>query len=98
MAGAANAWGRFTVEQVSAGTRVYLRADRLPAAGAYEVWCIRADGRWVNGGSFRTRPDGRADATLTAAVGPGEYHEVVVTRRAADGRRGAEMLRGKLVY
>lgn len=97
-AGAANAWGRFTVENVSAGTRVYLSADRLPAGGDYEVWCVRADGRWVSGGTFRPSADGGARATLTAAVEPGEYHEVVVTQRGSEGARGAEVLRGKLVY
>ena len=83
---------------VSAGTRVYLSADRLPAVGDYEVWCVRTDGRWISGGSFRPSADGAAEATLTAAVEPGEYHEVVVTRRGSEGARGAEVLRGKLVY
>ncbi len=97
-AGAANAWGTFTVENVSAGTRVYLSADRLPARGDYEVWCVRSDGRWISGGSFRPRADGSAAATLTAAVEPGEYHHVVVTQGGDEGERGPEVLRGKLVY
>ena len=97
-AGAANAWGSFTVENVSAGTRVYLSADRLPDRGDYEVWCIRADGRWISGGSFRPSADGSAAATLTAAVEPGEYHDVVVTRGGSEGERGPEILRGQLVY
>jgi hypothetical protein len=35
---------------------------------------------------------------LTAAVRPGEYHVVVVTRRSVGGERGAEVMRGKLAY
>ena len=90
--------GQFTVENVPAGTRVYLSADRLPARGDYEVWCVRADGRWISGGSFRPSADGSASATLTAAVEPGEYHDVVITHGGSDGARGPEVMRGKLVY
>jgi anti-sigma factor RsiW len=85
---------------VSAGTRVKLRAHDLPVGRgtAYELWCIRADGRWINGGSFHARRDGTAAAELTAAVRPGEYHVVVITRRSSGGLRGAEVMRGKLTY
>jgi hypothetical protein len=85
---------------VPAGTRVKLRAHDLPVrrGTAYELWCIRADGRWISGGSFHARDDGTAAAELTAAVRPGEYHVVVITRRSTGGERGAEVLRGKLVY
>jgi hypothetical protein len=59
---------------------------------------VRTDGSWVNGGSFHARNDGTAAAELTAAVRPGEYHVVVITRRSSGGARGAEVMRGKLSY
>jgi len=85
---------------VPAGTRVKLRADHLPVGRGrtYEMWCVRTDGRWINGGRFYARADGTATAELTAAVKPGEYHVVVITRRSERGRRGAEVMRGKLTY
>jgi hypothetical protein len=86
--------------QVMGGTRVKLRADHLPVSrgAAYELWCVRTDGHWVNGGSFRARADGSAAAELTAAVRPGDYHIVVITRHSSGGMRGAEVMRGKLSY
>ena len=92
--------GTAKVAEVEAGTRVELRADNLPGpkGTAYELWCVRTDGRWVNGGSFRVRADGTAAAELTAAVTPGEYRVMVVTRRSSGGERGAEVMRGKLEY
>jgi hypothetical protein len=86
--------------EVAGGTRVKLRAHDLPVSRgrAYELWCVRSDGRWINGGTFRARPDGTAAAELTAAVRPGEYHVVVITRRSHDRLRGAEVMRGKLTY
>jgi hypothetical protein len=92
--------GTADVAAVDAGTRVKLHADHLPVkrGTAYELWCVRTDGRWVNGGSFQARSDGTAAAELTAAVRPGEYHVVVITRRSADGMRGDEVMRGKLTY
>ena len=92
--------GTAKVNEVAAGTRVQLRAAHLPgrAGTAYELWCVRTDGRWVNGGSFRSRADGTAAAELTAAVTPGEYHLVVITRRSSGDQRGAQVMRGKLVY
>jgi anti-sigma-K factor RskA len=95
----ANAW----VAEVPAGTRVRLEARGLPRGGPaeYELWCVRADGRWVSGGTFRAGSDGRAEAELTAAVRPGDYHLMVVTRRAgsaAEGERGTAVLRGRLRY
>jgi hypothetical protein len=85
---------------VDAGTRVKLNAHDLPVGRgtAYELWCIRTDGRWINGGSFHARKDGTAAAELTAAVRPGQYHVVVITRRSTGGERGPEVMRGKLVY
>ena len=92
--------GTAELAEVEAGTRVELRVSHLPGprGTAYELWCVRTDGRWVNGGSFRVRNDGTAAAELTAAVMPGEYHVMVVTRRSTGGERGAEIMRGKLDY
>jgi hypothetical protein len=96
--GVPGAGGNFTVQEVPAGTQVHLNVKGLEASGGgYELWCVRTDGRWVSGGSFRPRATGQADVELTAAVMPGEYHVVVLTRRGA-GKRGAEVLRGKLRY
>ena len=80
--------------------RPQLRAHDLPVSrgAVYELWCVRKDGRWINGGSFHARADGTAAAQLTAAVRPGEYHVVVVTRRSVGDERGAEVMRGKLTY
>jgi hypothetical protein len=91
-----------SVHAVPAGTKVTLSARGLDArGGAYEVWCVRVNGDWVNGGSFRASVDGRAQAELTAAVKPGDYHVIVVTRadRSSDGAgRGTALLRGELRY
>ncbi|MBD0282818.1 MAG: anti-sigma factor [Thermoleophilaceae bacterium] len=95
--GVPGAEGSFTVQQVPAGTQVDLSANGLRRGAPYEVWCVRTDGRWVSGGTFLPRRDGEAEATLTAAVNPGDYHVVVVTRRKR-GERGPEVLRGKLRY
>lgn len=90
------------VDAVSAGTRVTLGARGLAEGGAtYELWCVRANGEWVSGGTFRSGPDGRARAQLTAAVKPGDYHVIVITRAtrsSPDSGRGAALLRGKLHY
>ena len=92
--------GNASVAEVDGGTRVQLRAHHLPVdrGAVYELWCVRTDGRWINGGSFHARRDGTAAAQLTAAVRPGEYHVVVVTRRSTGDERGAEVMRGKLTY
>ena len=89
--------GTAEVAEVEAGTAVELRARQLPR-GQYELWCVREDGRWISGGTFESRSDGTASAELTAAVRPGDYHVMVITRRSAEGVRGAEVMRGKLVY
>jgi anti-sigma-K factor RskA len=90
------------VNAVPAGTRVSLGARGLGGRGAvYEVWCVRTNGEWVSGGTFRSSANGRARAELTAAVKPGDYHEIVVTRgaRSPDGAEGrTPVLRGKLRY
>jgi hypothetical protein len=91
------AWAAASVAEVDAGTRVRVEADDL-RRGMYELWCVRTDGRWVSGGSFRAHRDGSADAELTAAVRPGEYHTVVITGRSSMGERGAEIMRGELEY
>jgi len=82
---------------VPEGTEVQLRAWKLRDA-EYELWCIRGDGRWVSGGTFWAGGDGRAEAELMAAVRPGDYHTMVVTRSAGGGERGPEILRGELRY
>jgi anti-sigma-K factor RskA len=99
LVGLQNARGGFTVRKVPAGTEVTLWANGLPSrSGAtYELWCVRTDGRWVSGGSFRPRRDGRANVKLTAAVMPGQYHVVVVSRRG-EGKRAGQVLRGTLRY
>ena len=92
--------GSASVSEVASGTHVQLRAHDLPVkrGAVYELWCVRTDGRWINGGSFHARADGTASAQLTAAVRPGEYHVVVVTRPSDGGKHGAEVMRGKLTY
>jgi hypothetical protein len=92
--------GTADVAEVEAGTRVKLSADHLPVmrGRTYELWCVRTDGHWIRGGSFRARSDGTAAAELVAAVKPGEYHVVVITRHSTGGMRGAEVMRGKLNY
>ena len=92
--------GNARAAEVEGGTRVQLSAHDLPVrrGAVYELWCVRTDGRWINGGSFRARSDGTAAAQLTAAVSPGDYHVVVVTRRSVGDERGAEVMRGKLKY
>jgi anti-sigma factor RsiW len=96
---AATAW----LTTVDAGTHVSLQAKRLSGSrqDVYEVWCVRPDRTWVSGGTFKASADGRAAAELTAAVEPGDYHEIVVTRKPADapeGARGSMVLRGQLKY
>ena len=76
-------------------------ARGLPVAGGaiYELWCVRADGRWVSGGTFRAGRTARAEAVLTAAVRPGDYHVMVVTRHTGEGgEHGPALLRGRLRY
>ncbi|HEX3277936.1 MAG TPA: anti-sigma factor [Thermoleophilaceae bacterium] len=88
-------------EDVPAGTRVRLRARGLPTSGkaTYELWCIRSDGRWISGGTFRAAADGRAEAMLTAGVRPGDYHVMVVTRHSGgEADHGPALLRGELRY
>jgi anti-sigma-K factor RskA len=96
-AGSATAW----LDDVPAGTRIRLQTRGLPANSGYEVWCIATDGRWISGGTFRTDRDGRVQAELTAAVQPGDYHRMVVTRRAkgaGQAERGRPVLDGELRY
>ncbi len=91
------AYARLT--SVDAGTRVSLQARRLPGTGGqFELWCVRTDGRWVSGGTFKSRADGRAAAELTAAVTPGNYHKIVVTTMGGGPEPGTPVLRGKLNY
>jgi anti-sigma-K factor RskA len=98
VAGETKAAGTAYVAEVPAGTRVSLRARGLPDGRMYELWCVREDGSWVSGGTFRSGRDGRAEAVLTAAVRPGDYHVVVVTRHEQEQERGAELMRGPLTY
>jgi anti-sigma-K factor RskA len=99
--GDSQARGVAYADAVPAGTRVRLWARGLAAARVYELWCVRPDGHWVSGGTFGAGRDGRARAELTAAVKPGDYHVMVVTRHAerrAEGARGTPVLRGPLRY
>jgi anti-sigma-K factor RskA len=100
LAGAPDAAASAELTQVEAGTRIQLEAHGLRGTGSkeYEVWCIRADGRWVSGGTFRANRNGWAEAELTAGVRAGEYHRMVVTTGRVDGDRGAAVLRGQLRY
>lgn len=91
------------VDAVPAGTRVRLWARGLDGSrtAVYELWCVRSDGGWVSGGTFRAGADGAARAELTAAVKPGDYHRMVVTRRsgaAPERARGTPVLQGDLRY
>jgi anti-sigma-K factor RskA len=97
LSGASKASATAWADDVPAGTRVRLRARGLPAENMYELWCVRPDGRWVSGGTFRAASDGRAEAVLTAAVRPGDYHVMVVTRHQG-GQHGPALLRGRLRY
>jgi anti-sigma-K factor RskA len=90
----ARAAGEAWVSEVPAGTRVRLDAWGLREGRMYELWCIREDGHWVSGGTFRAGGDGRAEAMLTAAVRPGDYHVVAVS---AHGSKDA-LMRGPLEY
>jgi anti-sigma-K factor RskA len=96
IAAGSNASATAWAEDVPAGTRVRLRARGLRDS-MYELWCVRADGHWVSGGTFRAARDGRAEAVLTAAVRPGDYHVIVVTRHS-EGDHGPALLRGRLRY
>jgi anti-sigma-K factor RskA len=100
LAAAPKASASAKLEEVEAGTRIQIEASGLTRDDApYEVWCIRSDGRWVSGGTFRPNRNGWAEAQLTAAVRPGDYHRMVVTELARDdGPRGAAVLRGELRY
>jgi anti-sigma-K factor RskA len=94
----ATAW----VDAIPAGTSVSLGARGLDGGGAvYQLWCVRPNGEWVSGGTFRSNAEGKARAELTAAVKPGDYHEIVVTQGARSAERGAQgrpVLRGELRY
>ena len=79
--------------------RASARSRRLPGPGGqFELWCVRTYGRWVSGGTFKSRADGRAAAELTAAVTPGNYHLIVVTTMGSGPEPGTPVLRGKLNY
>jgi Anti-sigma-K factor rskA/Putative zinc-finger len=99
---AAGPRGKAWLTTVDAGTHVSLQAKQLPTGGGvYELWCVRPDRTWVSGGTFRARADGRAAAEFTAAVEPGDYHLIVITRTPAgapEGARGSMVLRGHLKY
>jgi hypothetical protein len=100
LAGARDATADAKLTKVESGTRIELEAHGLSGPGGkeYEVWCIRADGRWVSGGTFRANRNGWAAAELTAAVEPGDYHRMVVTHGRVQGDRGPAVLRGQVRY
>ncbi|HEY1273349.1 MAG TPA: anti-sigma factor [Thermoleophilaceae bacterium] len=97
--GAQGAWAEAELASKDAGTQVHLEARGLAPAKrtVYELWCIRADGEWISGGTFHA-DRGRADVNLTAAVRAGDYHEMVVTVRAGEHKRGPSVLHGSLRY
>ena len=97
VAGASEAVAGAELAEVPAGTRIRLWTRGLRPGQEYVLWCIRGDGRWVSGGTYRAAGDGSTEADLTAAVRPGDYHRMVVTRSARDGR-GPAVLRGPLRY
>ena len=101
--GTAGAKAYADLRAVRAGTGVSLRARGLPAerGHVYEVWCVRDNGRWVSGGTFRADARGRARVTLTTAARPGDYKVMLVTRRPArggEGLRGPRVLAGRVKY
>ena len=99
LAGPTDAAASASLDDVPAGTDIRLRTRGLPAGAEYEVWCVRADGRWVSGGTFWADADGRTEARLTAAVQAGDYHWMAVTRQGREpGERGPVVLRGELRY
>ena len=97
-------WAKAQLDNVPAGTRIRLEARDLPVGSEYEVWCIRADGRWVSGGTFWPDRDGQAEAFFTSAVRAGDYHRMAVTRNPDPGGdrgptgagRPAALLRARL--
>lgn len=97
--GASPAHGEADVSEVHGGTRVRLRAAGLRGGRrvVYQLWCVRDNGRWVSGGTFHAR-GGSADVALTAAVQPGDYELLVVTRHRGEADHGRAVLRGRLVY
>jgi anti-sigma-K factor RskA len=99
LAGPTDASASASLAEVATGTRIRLHTRGLPAGAEYELWCVRADGRWVSGGTFWADRDGSTEAQLTAAVKPGEYHWMAVTRQGEEaGERGPVVLRGELRY
>jgi anti-sigma-K factor RskA len=98
LGGPSDAVANASLAEVPEGTRIRMRTRGLRSEGEYEVWCVRADGRWVSGGTFWADADGRTEAELTAAVKPGEYHWMAVTRSSSGGERGPVVLRGELRY
>jgi anti-sigma-K factor RskA len=99
LSGPAGAAASADLAQVPAGTRIRLTTTGLPARTEYELWCVRGDGRWVSGGTFWADADGSTDADLTAAVKPGDYHWMAVTKQGRErDSRGAVVLRGELRY
>jgi anti-sigma-K factor RskA len=101
VAPSSSAEGKAYVSEVPAGTRVRLRAGGLRDGRMYELWCVREDGRWVSGGTFRVDRRGRARVSLTSAARPGDYEVMLVTRRSErkrEGERGEHVLRGRVEY
>jgi anti-sigma factor RsiW len=92
--GAPQAHGTAWLAAVPSGTSVHMRVLGLPRGKAFELWCIRYDGRWVSAGTFSAARDGHADVRLTAAVRHGEYGQILVTPRAA---RQPAALRGHVM-
>ena len=84
--------GNASAAEVDGGTRVQLRAHDLPVGGGavYELWCVRTDGRWINGGSFqrarrRHRRRGAHRRGSAGRVPRGRGHAPLGRRRARRG-------------
>jgi anti-sigma factor RsiW len=97
--GTGGATAEADLRALKAGTGVHLAASGLPtgSGGVYELWCVKDDGRWISGGTFRVDNRGRARVSLTSAARPGEYEVMLVTKRAG-GARGPRVLAGRVAY
>jgi anti-sigma-K factor RskA len=94
--------GRAEVILNGAGTKAELRAAGLAPSDArhyYEAWLADDRGHMVSMGTFRVRPDGRADVHMEVAVDVARYTIVDVSLERDDGNPAHSddsVLRGRL--